>query len=391
MATELPYLNSYKNVGKLFDKIGAAAKPEAFTHRFLTDTLGLKSATTDRPLIPLLRTLGFIDSAGKPTADYNLLKNPAKRGAAIATAIRKAYKPLFAANENAHNLSGTELQRRHRSSCRDRWQHDEQDRWHLQRSREERRFLRGWRSRRTGGDEEGRQRQGGEEGFDHEVRASAGVPLQLSGASPFERHGRDIPEHLQCATESVSMRDEQLALFIALGQTADRVLRDLPETVPPMSLSISSSIDLATVIPEAVKHAATAAEGYKLFYVLENYLRELVVDVLSKEDAEHWWDKVPKDVQDDVAKLEETEEAKQWMALGSRDKSALMTYPQLLRVMDHCWKVGFEDLLRDKTLLHQSRAIGHLRNTLCHMTEISDEETERIRQTMRDWFRVVAP
>lgn len=109
MATELPYLNSYKNVGKLFDKIGAAAKPEAFTHRFLTDTLGLKSATTDRPLIPLLRTLGFIDSAGKPTADYNLLKNPAKRGAAIATAIRKAYKPLFDANENAHNLSGAEL------------------------------------------------------------------------------------------------------------------------------------------------------------------------------------------------------------------------------------------------------------------------------------------
>jgi len=187
------------------------------------------------------------------------------------------------------------------------------------------------------------------------------------------------------------MRDEHLALFIALGQTADRVLRDLPETVPPMSLSISSSIDLATVIPEAVKHAAAAAEGYKLFYVLENYLRELVVDVLSKEDAEHWWDKVPKDVQDDVAKLEETEEAKQWMALGSRDKSALMTYPQLLRVMDHCWKVGFEDLLRDKTLLQQSRAIGHLRNTLCHMTEISGEEMERIRQTMRDWFRVVAP
>ena len=68
-----------------------------------------------------------------------------------------------------------------------------------------------------------------------------------------------------------------------------------------------------------------------------------------------------------------------------------MTYPQLLRVMDHCWKVGFEDLLRDKTLLQQSRAIGHLRNTLCHMTEISGEEMERIRQTMRDWFRVVAP
>jgi hypothetical protein len=35
--------------------------------------------------------------------------------------------------------------------------------------------------------------------------------------------------------------------------------------------------------------------------------------------------------------------------------------------------------------------MGHLRNTLCHMSAISDEETDRIKQTMRDWFRIVAP
>jgi hypothetical protein len=185
--------------------------------------------------------------------------------------------------------------------------------------------------------------------------------------------------------------DERLALFLMLGQTAQRAMSTMPDTVPPMSLLVSSSYDLATVIPDSVKSAARAAEGYKLFFVFENYLRDLVVDVLSKEDAENWWAKVPPDVQGDVAKLEETEEAKRWMALGSRDKSALLTYPQLLRVMDHCWNQGFDDLLRDKTLLQQARAIGHLRNTLCHMTEIAEEEMERIRQTMRDWFRMVAP
>jgi hypothetical protein len=79
------------------------------------------------------------------------------------------------------------------------------------------------------------------------------------------------------------------------------------------------------------------------------------------------------------------------MALGSRDKSSLMTYPQLLRIMDHAWKLGFEDLLRDKALLQEARLITHLRNTLCHMTNISDEEMERLRQTIRDWFRMVAP
>ena len=90
-------------------------------------------------------------------------------------------------------------------------------------------------------------------------------------------------------------------------------------------------------------------------------------------------------------KLEETEEVKSWMALGSRDKSALLTFPQLLRVIDHAWKGHFDDIVRDKGLLHEARLIGHLRNTICHMTEIPDEEIDRVRQTMRDWFRVVAP
>ena len=68
-----------------------------------------------------------------------------------------------------------------------------------------------------------------------------------------------------------------------------------------------------------------------------------------------------------------------------------MTYPQLLRVMDHCWKDAFEDLVRDKTLIQEARLIAHLRNTTCHMTSVPDEEVQRVRQTMRDWFRVVAP
>ena len=123
----------------------------------------------------------------------------------------------------------------------------------------------------------------------------------------------------------------------------------------------------------------------------KNFLREFLVEVLSKDTAQSWWDKVPRDVQEEVLKLEEAEEIKSWMALGSRDRSALMTFPQLLRVMDHAWKDGFDDLVRDKGLIQEARLIGHLRNTICHMTEIPPEETDRIRQTMRDWFRVVAP
>jgi len=74
----------------------------------LTGALGLKGSG-DRQLITMLKSLGFIDGGGRPTAEYDKLKNSAIARPAIAAATRKAYEPLFAANENAHTLQGEEL------------------------------------------------------------------------------------------------------------------------------------------------------------------------------------------------------------------------------------------------------------------------------------------
>lgn len=108
MAKELSYLNSYKNVGKLFERIKSAKTPEIFTQKYLYDTLGLKSPT-DRQLIALLKNLGFLDNTGKPTARYSSLKNEKIAKQEIAQGIREAYAPLFTANENAETLNQQDL------------------------------------------------------------------------------------------------------------------------------------------------------------------------------------------------------------------------------------------------------------------------------------------
>lgn len=185
--------------------------------------------------------------------------------------------------------------------------------------------------------------------------------------------------------------DGKAALFLMLGQSAEKNISKLEDIVPSESLLLSASYDLAPLVPEMVRRSAEAAEAYRLFFVFESYLRELIVEVLSIDSQKTWWDKVPGDIQIEVTKLEETEETKGWMALGSRDKSALMTLPQLLKIIDHNWKGAFDDVVRDKSLVQEARLLGHLRNTICHMSTISTEELGRIRQTMRDWFRIVAP
>ncbi|WP_153065930.1 Swt1 family HEPN domain-containing protein [Xanthomonas campestris] len=189
----------------------------------------------------------------------------------------------------------------------------------------------------------------------------------------------------------MSLDDSRLALFLMLGQGADKALSKRVDLVPSYPLLISDSFDLSEVVPDTVHSALRAAEAFKLFFVFERYLRDIIIDVLSQDPSVQWWEKLPTDVRTEVEALEAAEDTKTWMALGTRDKSSLMTYPQLLRVIDTCWKPHFIDVVRDKSLIQQARVLTHLRNAVAHMTPVPDEELGRIKQVMRDWFRMVAP
>jgi hypothetical protein len=183
--------------------------------------------------------------------------------------------------------------------------------------------------------------------------------------------------------------DRTLALFVMLGRTAEQLIQQHPDTVPPDSLRISETFDLALGFPAAVKRANHAALAFKLFFVFENFLRDLVVEVLTEKYPTDWWEHVEPGVKKDVAELEAKEETKQWMALGTREKLSLTTYPQILSIIDYCWKDGFDSVIRDKQLIHGARSVVHLRNAICHMTDVPDEELERVKQLLRDWFRAV--
>ena len=64
MAITTSYLNSTKNLESILNSIIGARAPERFTSRFLED-LGFKSSS-DRLIIGILKSLGFIDENGVP-------------------------------------------------------------------------------------------------------------------------------------------------------------------------------------------------------------------------------------------------------------------------------------------------------------------------------------
>jgi hypothetical protein len=103
MPANLPYLTSNRNAPALFQRIAAAKAPDMFTQKYLEDTIGLKGSN-DRKLISILKSLGFLEESGKPTPEYGKLKNKTLAQKAIAAGIRRAYAPLFQADENAYAL-----------------------------------------------------------------------------------------------------------------------------------------------------------------------------------------------------------------------------------------------------------------------------------------------
>lgn len=62
-----------------------------------------------RPIIPLLKRLGFLSSDGTPTSRYDRFRNAHTQAAAMAEAMREGYKEIFDRNEYAGDLSKEKL------------------------------------------------------------------------------------------------------------------------------------------------------------------------------------------------------------------------------------------------------------------------------------------
>jgi len=108
MAAKLPYLVSTGLIPKILEKIQNARRPERFTQDFLETKLG-HSGGSARPIIPLLKRLGFLGSDGVPTPLYDQFRNTETQGIAIAEGMRNSFSELFDRNEYVYDLSREKL------------------------------------------------------------------------------------------------------------------------------------------------------------------------------------------------------------------------------------------------------------------------------------------
>ncbi|MBH0053776.1 DUF5343 domain-containing protein [Salinibacterium sp. SWN139] len=107
MPTEIPYMLSVTNLPAILEKIRAAGTPPRFTHDFLKSTLGF-TASQDRPIIKILRALGFLSADGAPTARYNEFKGE-RSGAVLAMGLREGWPDLFMADQKIYEKTTSQI------------------------------------------------------------------------------------------------------------------------------------------------------------------------------------------------------------------------------------------------------------------------------------------
>ena len=103
MALPTSYLTSTKHLAAILDAIKVAQAPKKFTLRFL-ESLEFKS-TTDRLIVGVLKSLGFLSADGGLTERYYRYLDQTQSEIVLAEGIREAYSDLFQVNDNAQNLA----------------------------------------------------------------------------------------------------------------------------------------------------------------------------------------------------------------------------------------------------------------------------------------------
>jgi hypothetical protein len=107
MALPTSYLTTSKNLQAILASIQNAQAPETFTVNFL-NSLDFKSSS-DRLIIGVLKSLGFLDPSGKPTTRYFEYLDQTRAPIVLAEGIRAAYSDLFQVNKKANEMTRAEL------------------------------------------------------------------------------------------------------------------------------------------------------------------------------------------------------------------------------------------------------------------------------------------
>lgn len=155
---------------------------------------------------------------------------------------------------------------------------------------------------------------------------------------------------------------------------------DTEASVAPFVNQFSTSIRSA---------AEQMAEHYKLFYMLENDIRKLIDDTLSEAYGTDWWDRyAPQSAKDECKRNQQRE---QDAAVTARSENPLdyVSFGQLGEIITGNWILFGGILSNQKAMIRVMSGLNMLRGPIAHCGLLASDEIDRLKLTVKDWFRLL--
>lgn len=135
--------------------------------------------------------------------------------------------------------------------------------------------------------------------------------------------------------------------------------------------------------------AANMAANFRIFYCLENSIRELVFEALEEKYKDLWWeDGVPENI-----RLEAEAIRKKEIDTGAIPRSERLldytTFGQLSNIVEQR-KEAFEGRFTSFRAVNKLLwTLGILRGPIAHCKPLAEDEVLRLHLSLRDWFRIL--
>lgn len=137
------------------------------------------------------------------------------------------------------------------------------------------------------------------------------------------------------------------------------------------------------------QNAARMARYYQIFYMLENDIRKFISDTMESAHGSKWWDThVPQNVREEARKNRQREEQAA-VSTRSDDEIDYTTFGQLSDIIRENWSDFAGMLSNQSAVVRVLSGLNMLRGTIAHCGVLAEDEVDRLKLAIRDWFRVL--
>ncbi|MBZ9962387.1 Swt1 family HEPN domain-containing protein [Mesorhizobium sp. BR1-1-2] len=184
---------------------------------------------------------------------------------------------------------------------------------------------------------------------------------------------------------------DKIELFV-LKSASVKVSTDIiTEKIDPSKVAVQPEIfsSIKQFSSDVRENAERMSQYYKLFYMLENDIRKLIGDTLSEVYGPHWWDSYAPGSAKEECKFNQQREQEAAVTSRSENELDYVSFGQLGEIIRSNWVLFGGILSNQKAMGRVMFSLNTLRGPIAHCGILAEDEVDRLKLTVKDWFRLL--